>query len=696
MKTFSKISIYIYLCMLLTNNIQAGQNYLDCSFGVNKTGIVTNGIGVNVNLYGVVLQADNKIVSVGSSQINDQSNCILTRYTNNGILDTSFGSQGIVTSLFGLSCRATCVAIQADQKIIIAGNVYQDAQSIANRFLIARYNTDGSLDTSFGNAGIVSVLVGDGGIANSIALQTDGKIVIAGVAVILGTPEICLIRCNSNGTIDTSFGNNGIVLTQVGPRSTALAITLQTDNKILIAGYSTLEVVEDCTITRFNTDGSIDTSFGSNGNVIIHFENSQYSHAEKIALQNDSKILFTGTVGGTPNKQFVARITAAGQLDTSFGSNGNGIVIQSMGAGCTGDALSLYSDQTIGVGGTTIVNGESRLFVSRFLANGTLDTSFGDQGMVIASLGMNVDTNAEIVQADDKLIVVGSANTQYMLARFVKNNTAYITIAQPVNNSTITTNQTPINGYSSYGNAQVNILIDGVSWKSVSTSANGNWDAGTSDTLVNGNHTITANLLVNSVQIATITNSFTVTVPDFITMVNPANNGMRAFSSTQSVIQGMSSRKNADVQIFIDDILRTTVQTDKNGQWKAGISSDLVNGDHKIAVSLMINKNIIASAVRDLFIDKPYSVTVTSPIKNVALKSAIKKIKGKTNLANGQIILFVNGVFKSSITADAQGIWHGEIESNLPNGAHYIMANLINPNTGNQLASSFIDFTQAS
>jgi uncharacterized delta-60 repeat protein len=173
----------------------------------------------------------------------------------------------------GSSSIAYGLAIQTDGKIVASGRV-------DSGFAIVRYNTDGSLDTSFNGSGIVLTPVGGG--ANAVAIQADGKIVAAG-----GNQLIAVVRYNKDGKLDTSFNGTGIVLTSGGR---AYSVAIQSDGKIVVAaGNSGNYPNSDFVVVRYDPNGSLDASFGGTGKIIIPMPNS-YSHARSVAIQSDGKI----------------------------------------------------------------------------------------------------------------------------------------------------------------------------------------------------------------------------------------------------------------------------------------------------------------------------------------------------------------------------------------------------------------------
>ena len=245
----------------------------------------------------VVVQPDGKIIVVGSSLVPDFVNSItksdftIVRYNANGSLDTSFGTNGkVVTDFNGRNDSAYSVILQSDGKITVAG-VADAAVGNITHVALARYNANGSLDTSFGTNGKVVTGSSDG--ATSIIQQGDSKIVVAGFTSTTTGGDFALIRYNINGNLDTSFGINGKVATGFsGLDDIGYGVMLQSDGKIVVAGkaYNTTSGY-DFALARYNSDGSLDTSFGTDGKVTTSGSGANYS----VVQQSDGKIIGIGS-----------------------------------------------------------------------------------------------------------------------------------------------------------------------------------------------------------------------------------------------------------------------------------------------------------------------------------------------------------------------------------------------------------------
>jgi uncharacterized delta-60 repeat protein len=257
---------------------------LDSTFGIGGK-VLTIGL---YNATSLAIQGDKIIVGGCYGNLANMDFAIL-RYNNNGSLDTTFGVNGIViTDINNSQDHIYGLAIQSDFKIVAVGDTH---------FSVARYNSDGALDTTFGYNGIVTTQIGNYyEQANAVALQTDGKIVVAGYSRINGVKDdFALLRLNTNGTIDSAFGSYGKITTSLNIyEDRVYSVVVQLDGKILAGGYSaTNDSTYHFTITRYNTDGAIDITFGNIGEVITPIGTS-LDAINGLALQNDGKIIAVG------------------------------------------------------------------------------------------------------------------------------------------------------------------------------------------------------------------------------------------------------------------------------------------------------------------------------------------------------------------------------------------------------------------
>jgi uncharacterized delta-60 repeat protein len=321
---------------------------LDTSF--NGTGKVTTAIGSTFD-YGqaVVMQSDGKIVVAGFSSNPSNDDFSAVRYNGNGSLDTSFNGTGkVITDFGGANDSGYSAAIQSDGKILVAGTT----AITTNKFAVVRYNSNGSLDTSFNGSGKVSTVIGgNDDEALSVIVQTDGKILAAGFSFNGATYDFAVVRYNSNGSLDTSFNGTGKVTTSIGTSDDqGHSVAIQSDGKIVVAGFSDNGSNYDFAVVRYNSNGSLDTSFNGTGKVTTDLGNFDAGYS--VALQSDGKIVVGGYTDDTVEKDFaVVRYNSNGSLDTSF--SGTGKVITDVDNQDVGYSMALQADGKIVVAGYT-------------------------------------------------------------------------------------------------------------------------------------------------------------------------------------------------------------------------------------------------------------------------------------------------------------------------------------------------------
>ena len=421
------------------NSIAAAGD-LDGSF--NGSGKVTVSISPHTGTtpphdvaYAVALQADSKIVAAGyaadgfSSGPPPPEQFALVRLNTDGSLDTSFNGNGIVTTQVSPSTtipngRALAVAVQADGKIVAAGFATVDSPFFHDDFALARYNSNGTLDSSFGSGGKVTGAFNapfSTAAVTSLLLQPDGKIIAAGETTsVSGNQDFAIARFNTDGTLDTSFGTGGKVTTDFGSTNDqANALALQADGKIVTAGQFLVQPGDfDYAVARYNTNGTLDSSFGTGGKVttnVAGFEDA----AMAVIVQPDGRILVGG---GQPGFE-MARFDAQGTLDTSFGNGGK--VFTEMAGGAVCNAMALQSDGKILLGGAWL----GFLTLERFTSNGIADGSFGttvldNPGIAQASfLPDGALAHSMKIQTDGKIIAAGEVDnttrTSFAFARFL-------------------------------------------------------------------------------------------------------------------------------------------------------------------------------------------------------------------------------------------------------------------------------------
>jgi uncharacterized delta-60 repeat protein len=335
---------------------------------------------------------------------------------------------------------ANAVALQPDGKLVVVGQTYTNNDYTGEDFAVARYNTDGTLDPTFGvNGKVTTDFPGLAAVASSVVIQPDGKILVAGGAfpnfTFLGDFE--LVRYNSNGSLDTSFGSGGIVTTSFpGQGSYAFALALQSDGKIIAAGTDFVNFSSednsdtDFALERYNPDGTPDTTFGNGGQVTTDFDGFN-DDVFSILIQADGKLVAVGSAKNPATYyDFAAvRYLANGTIDTTFGVAGKVRTDFGFAGFDQARSAALQPDGKIVAAGTAIFNnGLSEPFaLARYNSNGTLDTTFHGDGKLFIDFGSFDQTAYSVfLQPDGKIVTAGYPNTEssdsdFLLARLKTN-----------------------------------------------------------------------------------------------------------------------------------------------------------------------------------------------------------------------------------------------------------------------------------
>jgi uncharacterized delta-60 repeat protein len=400
---------------------------LDRSFG--SDGRVTTGFGLGIPAFAsaVIIQPDAKILTAGRAG----TRYALARYNSDGSTDTSFGTDGkVVTQFFGYGDQAYAVLVQPDGRIVAAGSTFRDTEG---EFALARYNGDGSLDSSFGVDGRVNTgFVTQWAAVHSIALLPNEKIVAAGYVIsphsIEGGRDFALARYHKDGRLDASFGIEGRLTTDFfGGEDGARAIIVLPDRKILALGYANRrgENKGIFAAVRYNQDGSLDSSFGNNGKFTNDFL-GRGGRANAAVLQPDGKIVLAGLVRAGNYSDFgLMRLNPDGTLDSTFGEGGT-VLIDFLNETIEyANAIAVQRNGKIVVAGLVLTETNGSDFaIARVTSNGALDVSFGDGGKTTIDFFNLIDAVHGIaIQDSGKIVVAGSAQRtvhegDFGLARF--------------------------------------------------------------------------------------------------------------------------------------------------------------------------------------------------------------------------------------------------------------------------------------
>ena len=387
-------------------------------------GVVTTAIGAGQDkAHALALQSGGEIVVAGYSNNGVHDDFAVARYTSAGVLDTSFGRDadndgdrdGYVTTGIGtVQDRPYAVLVQPDGKIVAAGMIHDGVGS--NRtvwdFAVARYNADGTLDIGFGTDGKVTTDFQSGGDdrGEAAALQSDGKIVVAGRSNKGNDKRFAVARYTADGALDTTFGTGGKVTTSFSSNEDrAYAVAVQSDGKIVVAGYANNGNDNDFAIARYNADGALDAGFGTGGKVTTAL-GSGNDRIRAMALQSDGKIVVAGGIGGD---FAVARYNADGSPDTGFGTNGR-VTTTMSSSDDTALAVAVQGDGKIVAAGGAVIGGDYDFALARYTSAGVLDTSFGTvsgssrTGWVTTPIGSQRDIAYEVLlQRGGRIVAAG-------------------------------------------------------------------------------------------------------------------------------------------------------------------------------------------------------------------------------------------------------------------------------------------------
>ncbi|MCX7093517.1 MAG: hypothetical protein NTY50_08735 [Methylobacter sp.] len=391
-----------------------------------QNGIITTDIGSYFDgASTVIIQPDGKILAAGFGNDGTDSDIALVRYNSNGSLDSSFSGDGIVTTAIGSSSNETArlMRLQADGKILLLGSSsYSGGMS---NLAIVRYNSNGLLDTSFSGDGKIATDIAFFTSIAEITTQTDGKILVAGTYHGSSTYDnlFALARYNSNGSLDTSFSSDGKVTTTIpyllSNNNSVKSVSVQADGKILVAGDSNSN--QFC-LVRYNPDGSLDTSFDGDGTLaFLHSTEMGPLSLSSVTAQSDGKILVVGK--GSWVGFILARLNNNGSLDDSFGGNGMVTTLTSSSVDRPTSVIT-QPDGKLLVAGYTYNGANYDFALVRYNSNGSLDTNFDGDGKVSTSISSYSDYAFSVIAlADGKLLVVGRAgdgsnNADFALVRY--------------------------------------------------------------------------------------------------------------------------------------------------------------------------------------------------------------------------------------------------------------------------------------
>jgi uncharacterized delta-60 repeat protein len=421
---------------LIVRAAAAGPGQLDPDFGVS--GLTRNSISsADDSPYAMAVDQDDRIYLAGAANTGSNSDFAVARFTRGGTVDSAFSQDGNVTQAIGPQNEyITAAAIQPDGRLLLAG--WGTGTSGTIDFVLARYLPDGTLDPSFGNGGTTITPVGSGDDrAYGLRLLPDGRFLVVGRSIETDTSSVTtffftLVRYMPNGSLDLDFGNTGKVLTPVSNDNACIAngcarasaVGVQSTGRIVVAGYAYTGGRYRFTLTRYDSQGGLDNSFGTDG--VLHVSPGQSTDvAFAMAIQPDNRIV-VGGYSDTPNQGrafAVARLLPDGDLDASF----NGGTAITVVPGTTTDSnninsLLLHPDGSIIGGGRTAMGGRQMPAFVRFTSAGVPDSQFGPGGVSLAAnfegevFAIGVQTDGRVVFAAEARDTVG--NRDFTVGRF--------------------------------------------------------------------------------------------------------------------------------------------------------------------------------------------------------------------------------------------------------------------------------------
>ena len=396
--------ILTMLCSIfLSVPVKAAPGDLDATFG-NGGKVLTAVTPGDDYPRRIRIQPDGKIILSGTSFGASGFSSFLARYNANGTLDATFGMNGMVVLPYSSASPFVLIndfIIAADGKLLVVGNSNWSPSVIG----VVRFNINGTVDTTFGTGGRITVPVGNRSVGLKILSQPDGKFVLVGFSIDPAN-DLVVARFNQNGTPDITFGSNGVVVTSQHLRN-SYEILIQPDGKYLIFGPAA-DGDLDFAVLRLGASGVPDPTFGTNGLTRTDIGNLD-NWSGSMILQPDGKIVINGynQSGVFLQSSSILRFNTNGTLDSAFGTNG---IVMIGEPNPDGNAFSLtLALQANG----KIINGGSRngtFGISRYNSNGTLDAAFGNNGVATTILGTNLGFDAifeSILQPDGKLVVAG-------------------------------------------------------------------------------------------------------------------------------------------------------------------------------------------------------------------------------------------------------------------------------------------------
>ncbi len=411
-------SLALLLVVSLAPDALAAAGTLDTTFSGDGLAATDFTSGLDFAYDVAISEVDGTIVAAGQAGGSD-ARFALARYTSSGALDPSFGGDGrVVTNFTAGFDAAYAVGIQADGKVVAAGGV----PGSGGRVALARYDTDGTLDGTFsGDGKVVTNLTPGDDYAWALAIQADQKIVIAGGAGGAGG-RFVMVRYDTDGTLDGTFSGDGKVLTDFTAKYDYIdAIAIQVDGRIVVAGSTNYYgSTPRFALARYGTDGALDATFSGDGKLTTNFPEG-YAWAFGVAIQDDDRIVAAGQAG---SKVALTRYQSNGGLDASFSGDGRVTTNLTTGVDYADEVMIQEDGKIVAVGSANYFGPDSRFAIARYDAGGTLDDTFSADGKVLTNPSSKIDwaLGAVLQPSDGKIVIAGRTagiGGRFALARYL-------------------------------------------------------------------------------------------------------------------------------------------------------------------------------------------------------------------------------------------------------------------------------------
>ena len=410
-----KIPLAVCVSLLLSANaaLAAPPGTLDPNFSGDGVALADFN-PLDASALAVLQQSDGKIVSAGYSAPvgSSDSTLVLARYNTSGALDTSFSGDGVMQVNMADGILASAVAQLSNGKLVTVGWVREVGSSDA--MAIVRTNSNGSLDTSFSSDGVAVITAGNASVRGyAMAARADNSVLAAGCTNLGGatSDDFLLANINSVGVLDLNFGDGGSTITDIGGGTDCAYGTIkQKDGRIVLLGEADIlrngVASRDFGVVRYQSSGALDKSFSGDAKASTEFRTNDDAVARAGMQQKDGRLVMVGSsapLTGGGNRDFaVARFLADGSLDSSFGGDGRVLTDIDGGIDVATGVIQQWDGKLL-VAGTSDGDG----VLVRYNSNGTLDTSFGVGGILITSLSGGLIVNGMVLQGDGQVVVAG-------------------------------------------------------------------------------------------------------------------------------------------------------------------------------------------------------------------------------------------------------------------------------------------------